>query len=250
MSTTAFEIRGRTLTLPVRVRDADSWSAQLLVPVKAAQAIVDPTGLEVAQPVPGRAAAIIAFADYRDTDLGAYAELAITFLVRRHDAVRGSALDRVREFVRRKIGVYVQNLPVTQELPLEAGRRIWGYPGFLAGIDIIHEGDRVACSLAHDGRHVLRIELREGGPIRLRDPNLPNYSLRHGVLRMSAWDQHGTVLARLGGTRLELGSHPIADELRSLGLPKRALMSTTMRRMQTTFGSVIELEPLRPNGAA
>jgi hypothetical protein len=231
MSTTAFEIRGRTLTLPVRVRDADSWSAQFLVPVKAAQAIVDPTGLEVAQPVPGRAAAIIAFADYRDTDLGVYAELAITFLVRRHDAVHGSALDKMRELVRRKVGVYVHHLPVTQELPLEAGRRIWGHQGFLAGIDITHEGGRVACSLAHDGRNVLRIELREEGSVRLEDPNLPNYSLRNGGLRM-------------------LGSHPIADELRSLGLPKRALMSTTMHGMQATFGSVVEIRTLRPDGTA
>ena len=144
----------------------------------------------------------------------------------RHDAGRGSALDKMREFVRQEIGVYVHQLPVTQGLTVEAGQTIWGYPNLLADIDVTHKGNCVACSLAHDRQQVLTIELHEGGPIKLKDPNLPNYSLRDGVLRMSEWNQEGTALT--GGSRLKLGSHPTADELRSLGLPKRAFMSTTM----------------------
>jgi len=41
---------------------------------------------------------------------------------------------------------------------------------------------------------------------------------------------------RMGGAELELGSGVIADELRSLGLPRRALMTTWMERMFGTFG--------------
>ena len=40
---------------------------------------------------------------------------------------------------------------------------------------------------------------------------------------------------RLGGADLTLGTHPIGDELRSLGLPKRALFSTFMTKMSGTF---------------
>ena len=40
---------------------------------------------------------------------------------------------------------------------------------------------------------------------------------------------------RLGGAELTLGSGRIAEELRSLGLPKRALMSTWMERMRARF---------------
>jgi hypothetical protein len=40
---------------------------------------------------------------------------------------------------------------------------------------------------------------------------------------------------RFGGARLELGTHPIAEELRSLGLPKRPLFSTTIARMSGKF---------------
>jgi hypothetical protein len=35
--------------------------------------------------------------------------------------------------------------------------------------------------------------------------------------------------------KMELGAHPIADELRSLGLPKPALMSMWMGKMKGRF---------------
>jgi hypothetical protein len=37
--------------------------------------------------------------------------------------------------------------------------------------------------------------------------------------------------SRLGDGRLSLGDHPVADELRSLGLPKRPLLSAWMGRL-------------------
>ena len=230
---TAYEIQGRTLTFPIVVRDADSWAAQFLVPAKAAQKIVEPTGLEVATPLPGRAVVNIAFVDYRDTDLDSYHELAIAFLVRRDDATRAGG---PREFMRGDIGVYIHQLPVTQTFTLEAGQRIWGYPKFLADITIDRDGKHVTCRLDHDGAHVLTMRLKEGGPIRLPQQDLPTYSLRDDVLRRTEWDQEAPIRARLGGAKLELGPHPIADELRTLGLPKRALMSSTMRNMRAEFG--------------
>jgi hypothetical protein len=40
---------------------------------------------------------------------------------------------------------------------------------------------------------------------------------------------------RRGGARIELGDHPIAHELRSLGLPKKPLFSTAIGRMRGRF---------------
>ncbi len=41
---------------------------------------------------------------------------------------------------------------------------------------------------------------------------------------------------RIGGATLRLGTHPIADELRSLGLPRRALVSSSIGNLAMTFG--------------
>jgi hypothetical protein len=236
LTVTQFDIQGRTLTFPIEVRDADSWAAQFLVPARAAQRIVDPTGLEVAQPLPGRAIVNIAVVDYRDTDLDTYHELAVAFLVRKEHAVGGSAIDRMREFFSGEIGVYIHQLPVTQNFTLEAGQRIWGYPKFLAEIDIDRAGGHVTTTLRHADAHVLTLRVREGGPIPLPQQSLATYSLRDNVLRRTEWEQNAKVEARLGGGRIELGDHPMAKELRTLGLPKRALMCSTMRNMRASFG--------------
>jgi hypothetical protein len=236
----AYEIQGRMVSLPVQVREADSWAAQFLVPAKAAQAIVDPTGLEVAQPLPGRAMVNIAFVRYLDSDLDTYNELAVAYLVRPDSTVAGSALDKMREFVQGDIGVYIHELPVTQTFTLEAGRRIWGYPKILADIDIVEERSRVSCTLEHEGVHVLTLSLKEGG-FKLPQRELATYSNLDGVLRRTLWDQKAETRARFGGAKLKLGSHPIADELRTLGLPKRALMTNTMRGMRATFFAAEEV---------
>lgn len=209
--------------------------------MRAAQAIVAPTGLEVARLVPRRAAVSIAFATYRDTDLGPYDEAAIAILVRRLDAKGGSVRDRLRELRRQELAIYVHRLFVTQAVAAEAHRTIWGYPSAVAEIAVARRGGRVTCSVEQEGARVLAIAVREGGPLKTTDPNLPNFSVRDGVLRVSAWDQEGTVEARLGGVTLELGSHPIADELRSLDLSKRALFAGTMRGVRASLGSVVEI---------
>lgn len=222
MTTSSYEIQGQMVSLPVHVRNADSWAAQFVVKADAAQRIVAPTGLDVAQ-VAGRTIVNIAFVRYLDSDLDAYNELAVAFLVRQHDA--------------HSLAVYIHQLPVTQAFTLEAGQRIWGYPKFLADIEIVEERGHMVCTLAHEGAYVLMLDVHEGGPMRLPMRDLPTYSLRDDVLRRTPWEQQATVRGRLGGATLELGSHPIAEELRSLGLPKRALMTSTMRGMKATFGA-------------
>ena len=48
---------------------------------------------------------------------------------------------------------------------------------------------------------------------------------------------------RLGGAELSLGDHAIATELRRLGLPRRALMTSWMERMHGRFEAPEKLRP-------
>jgi hypothetical protein len=41
---------------------------------------------------------------------------------------------------------------------------------------------------------------------------------------------------RPGGATLQLGDHPYAKELASLGLPKRAMVSGSVANVEMTFG--------------
>ena len=128
---------GRTIRLPVEVRRAAQWGVQYLVPADAAQSIVDPTGLEVTGPVPGRALVALAVCRYDDTDLDPYHEVAVSFVVRPHDAPPlASSGQRAREFFSGAIGAYIHRLPVDQEFTCAAGRGIWGFPKWVTTIDI------------------------------------------------------------------------------------------------------------------
>jgi len=249
----SWSVLGRTVGLPVEVRKAAQWGVQYLVPAAAAQRIVDPTGLEVTGPVPGRALVALAVCRYDDTDLDPYHEVAVSFVVRPHDAPPGpSAAQRTREFFTGAIGAYIHRLPVDQEFTCAAGRGIWGFPKWVTSIDIDEPsgpgpdpgtatgagtGTGTVVRLVDDGVHVLTLTVAAGGRLHLPAQAPPSYSFADGVLRRTLWttSSEGTA-GRVGGASLVLGQHPMAEELRSLGLPKRALFSSSATQMRASFG--------------
>ncbi|HVB93598.1 MAG TPA: acetoacetate decarboxylase family protein [Acidimicrobiales bacterium] len=242
----SWEVLGRRVSVPVEVRRAGQWSVQYLVPSAAAQRLVDPTGLTVTGPLPGKALVAVAVCRYDDTDLDPYHEVAMSFVVRAHDApAAASGLERLKEFGSGAIGVYIHRLPVDQEFSCAAGRDIWGFPKWVASIDIDEPSasDRrrtrrsgTTVRLVDRGRHVLSLTVTGGGRLQLPAQAPPTYSFRDGVLRRTTWTTSSEgVSGRLGGATLVLGNHPMADELRSLGLPKRALFSSSAALMRASF---------------
>lgn len=219
------DVLGEPVSIPVEIRDARSWFASFLVPLDAARALVEPAGLEPALTMRKFALATLAFVRYSDGDLGPYQEVAVAILVQ--DATGTGAGGA---------SAYIHQLPVNQAFTCAAGREIWGFPKFLADITIT-EGRRAdSCELVHDGRMVLRLEIAHGVPTPVRDAALDALSFRDGVLRRTRWSLDGSgSRVRPSGARLELGEHPIAAELRSLGLPHRALMTGSLRRVKMSF---------------
>jgi len=250
----SWTVMGRTVGLPVEVRRAGQWGVQYLVSAAAAQRIVSPTGLEVTGPVPGKALMALAVCRYDDTDLDPYHEVAVSFVVRPHDAPRhASASQRMREFASGAIGAYIHRLPVDQEFSCVAGRDIWGFPKWVTSIDIdepptgtARAGTGTAVRLVDDGVHVLSLTIAAGGRLRLPSQAPPSYSYTDGTLRRTTWTTtaEGTT-GRPGGATLVLGDHPMADELRSLGLPKRALFSSSAAVMRASFDGARVVTPLR-----
>jgi Acetoacetate decarboxylase (ADC) len=240
---TRYTIQGHEITTPVEVRDASAHMASFLVPATAAQDLVDYSGLAVAEPLPGRAACTIAFMRYLDSDLGPYQEVAVAFLVRHKGMDPASAFTKSAEVARGFLGAFIHQLPVNQELTLEAGRTIWGFPKFLADIDLDCAGSVARCTLRHEGELVLSLEIRRGMKIPERGSSVDAYSRADGVLRHTAWsmEPRGT-RGRPGGAVLRLGDHPIAKELRGLDLPRRAVFSSTIDHMHMQFQAPDELE--------
>lgn len=216
---TSAEVAGRTVRLPVGVRDAYSASAAFAVPAAALQAWL-PTGLVPVPVWPGRGLLNLSMIRYLDGDLGCYDELSIAAVVR-----HGS-----------RTGTYIHRLPVDDEFSRAAGRSIWGFPKTVEALTVEREPTRFVCRWYGGQQRVLHVGIAAAGRGVLPASAYRAYTLLDGRLHTTRFVMRATGLGvRRGGADVDLGAGPVADELRSLGLPKRALFSMSMDRMQARF---------------
>ncbi|MFW2389263.1 MAG: acetoacetate decarboxylase family protein [Polyangiales bacterium] len=234
-------IQGKPVTMPCVVRNACSATASWLVSTRAAQALLPGSDLEIAEVLPGRGLLSIACIDYRDNDLGDYNEVSIAFFVRKRGDRKGipyasAAVDMMRGL----LPTHIVHLPVNQSFTCEAGRAIWGFPKTVDEIDIDTSGDRLRCVWDKDGQNVMKVSLPMGGSRDFPEQELCTYSYIDGALHETRFVSSAQNLGvRMGGVKMALGAHPVADQLRSLGLPKPALMSFWMGKMTGRFEAAV-----------
>lgn len=220
---TSHDILGQTVTLPVEVRDGTNATVMYDVPLDAAQALV-PAPFEVIETEPGRAQFVLALVDYKDNDLGSYLEVGTIAFVR----PAGGGED----------GNFITHLPVTEHFTCVAGNQIWGFPKSIERIEVTTTDTTSRWVLEMDGELVLDLTLPRGGSDDMPAMELTSYTMIEGRPHRTAFTQGG------GGTgmffdadvSLTLGSHPVAKELASLGLPDAPVVMTTWtERMRATF---------------
>ncbi len=227
-----YEIQGRVVELPAVVRDASSGSAMYMVDRAAAEKLI-PDAFESVEAAPGQTQVTLVIVDYRDNDLGDYDEVGIVFFVR--PAGRPEA----------EVGSYIYKLPVNQSFTCEAGRRIWGFPKSVEDIDFSYAEDSATCRLTMGGRHVLTLTVPRGGEGETPEERALGYTLIEGIPHSNVFTRGGrgeqTVPGGVG-VALELGDHPLADELRSLGLEDAVpLLSAWSEHMRGSFGASTKL---------
>jgi hypothetical protein len=179
--------------------------------------------------VAGRTPLFLLLVDYKVNDLGAYDEVGVALLVR-HSG---------------RTGVYVHQLPVTETFTMEAGRALWGLPKWLAKAELEISGPAATCHLADDtGRHVLTAAIRTlPWRLPLRVPaRFHTLAPRDAeVLVSPIHGQAGGIRIGFGSGTVVLGSgHPMADELRAMGLPRRPVVTATIEHL------AFAMNPARP----
>ncbi len=220
---TSHDILGQTVTMPVLVRDASAGTVIFDVDHGAAAALC-PDGFEVIESAPGRAQVAIALVDYRDNDLGAYHEVGTILFVR----PAGGGPD----------GNFITHLPVDQEFTCLAGNQIWGFPKTVNQIDVTQTDTTSRWVLTMDGELVVDLTVPRVGTDEMPPLPMTSYTLIDGKPHATAFTQGGSG-SGMGfgeGVTLVLGTHPIAKELESLGLPEAPVVITTWtEKMQATF---------------
>ena len=226
---TTHDILGTPITMPVQVADASAGTVIFDVSLEAARALA-PAGFEVVETEPGRAQFALALVDYRVNDLGAYHEVGTILFVR----PEGGGED----------GNFITHLPVDQEFTCVAGNQIWGFPKTVEQIDVTQTDDTSRWVLTMDGELVLDITVPRGGTDEMPALPMTSYTLLGGRPHATRFTQGGTG-SSMGfgeGVSLTLGSHPVAKELASLGLPDAPVVITTWtEKLQATFEEPVAL---------
>jgi hypothetical protein len=238
------EIQGRIVTFPVEVRDASGAIAAFLVPSAAAGKLVG-DAFEVVDFLPGRTLFMLGCIDYRDNDLGDYNEVAMNFFVRARGERSGFPyLGAWKAMAAGTLPTYSWKMPVDQSFTRDAGAIIWGFPKTIEHIDFDYgrEG-RFHALLEMDGEKVFEIDMPRGGTRSQPETASVGYSYIDGIPCRTAFTQQVSDLGvSLGGSvEITLGTHPIAEDLRSLGLPKKPLMATWAGKMAMRFGPPAQL---------
>lgn len=228
---TTHEILGEPVSMPVQIRSAQACSALFSVPVAPARRMVAETGLVPVRPWPGRAVCALAFIRYSDGDLGPYHEFAVALLCRQPTRPH-------------TVGAFIHWLPVNQSFTCEAGRSIWGFPKEVLDIDMSLAGRRKHCVVRENGRPAVGLRVSPGLPVPSGAgvASVDAYTWRGGVLRRTPWSMSPAgVRMRPGGARVHLGDHPVADELRELGLPRSAVATTDIGALRMSFDDAEEI---------
>jgi hypothetical protein len=131
-----------------------------------------------------------------------------------------------------QLGVFFLHLPVTSIEAWEAGRIVWNAPKFVADMDFELGPDALAATLEENGQRILRLVTRRGGITRRDNNPLIWFAPKDGKLLRSRCEVDGVQQLRIGkgAGRLELGDHPIADELRWMGIDTKPMAVQTYLR--------------------
>lgn len=236
-----YVIDGKEIPLPVVVKKARNAFATYIVDAKAAQAWIAESGFTVAEVWPGKAVMQVVGVEYFENDLGDYHEAGISFYV--NDPGKKSRIPLIGgliDIIRGRAASYLHLLPVNQDFTMHAGRFIWGYPKWNTDVAITEENNQLVTRFNDQGKHVFTLRAELGGKTAVNGQKQLSASARQGTAYKTVGIANGTGgKFGLGGAPLELGAHPIADELRKLGLPKKPIFSGTIANLHMAVGAPV-----------
>jgi hypothetical protein len=224
----SFEIEGEVLTYPTQFRDGSSAAGLFLVDSAKANDFIADSGFRIAEVAPGRGVLAITGVHYTDTDCGVYEETAQAFFVVPRDARRRVPyFGTWADIVTGRSASFTWRLQVTTALSRDAGLRMWGFPKTIEDVAFERKAGAATFHLRMADQDVFRFRVRDRGSRSPAPMTSTVYSIFEGKPHVSHLAQRYRETGyQFRGGDLELGDHPMADELRALGVGQRALLAT------------------------
>jgi hypothetical protein len=235
-----FEIEGVELGYPTEFRDGASAAGMFLVRSAVANELISESGFRVADVLPGRGLMALTGVHYEDTDCGTYEETAFAFFVEPLDGRRG--LPWIGPWMNILRGgrapTFTWKLQVNTTLSQQCGIQMWGFPKTVDQIDYERSEDTARFTLSMNDQLVFRFTVRPGPGRDMPTVASQVYSIFEGAPVLSHLTQrYRDASHRPRGGELELGDHPLANELRALGLSARPLLASFMGHLHFSMSA-------------
>ena len=237
---------GVRIGLPVRYYDWSAIMAHFPAPAAKVRELLPSDKLKPALLMPGTAIVSFVAFEYREiADVAPYNEFGIMVPVLYEPAVNIPGLPLLFPHWFRRFGLYIHHLPVTTQEAYDFGVEIWGYPKFVAEISFKDVGEMRRCRLRAEGKDIMTLEVKKLAT-RSRLMNYYSYTVKDGqLLRTLIQPQGQQGITRFrGGASYTLGDHPIAEELRALGMGKTAVERLYAPQVQSMLHLAGERLPL------
>jgi len=215
------------IALPIRYWRTDCFMGLFAADLGAVRDLLPSHRLHPVRVTGQRAVVAIGVFNYLETGVGPYGEIAVSPLCTL-DRPAPPVLPLATGYLR-GMSAFVAHLPVTSRIAREAGRRIWGYPKFVADMDFDLRPESQRVEMSEGGREILSLEVGRRGHVALETAPLTTYTEHDGRLVRTSIAMRGHVATALGpgSGELLLGDHPVAREVAALGIGSRPLVTRT-----------------------
>ena len=207
------------LHVPLFYPDIMFMMVSLLAPTEKIKSFLPSKRMKPYRITPWHSILSITAYQYRECDLSPYNEVSIgvPVTIDEETPMFSGSLRSLPKSPK----VYSHHLPVTTEIAREVGDEFAGYPKFIADIEFVEDEQWVTCKLGVDNQNILtlrgrKLELEQAPRVRVHP-----ITFRNGYILRSEFviSERGMGNSKGGeDVKLELGEHPIADELRELNL--------------------------------
>lgn len=237
---------GARIQLPIRYQEWSAIMAHFPVPEPAVRKLLPSRRLKPVLLTPGTAVLSMVAMEYRRImDFAPYNEFGIMVPVIYEPKVDILGIPLLFPHWFKRSGLYVHYLPVTTQTANDIGIEVWGYPKIVGEIDFEDMGRVRRCRLRADGKDILTLDV-EKVATKVRSMDFHSYTVKEGQLLRTLIQTRGEFgIARFrGGASYTLGDHPIAEELRTLGMGKRAVersFSTNVQSMLYPAGERLSM---------
>lgn len=210
--------------LPIKYYRDDSFMGLFSAAYEPVRALLPSNRLHPIRVPNGRVVVIIIAFHYWDTDLGPYGEVGIAIPCTNKERCV-SLLPLLAEGRFSGWGGFVLHLPVTSRVARDVGRSLWGYPKFVADMDFVKDPAYQSVELWEEEKHILTLKVEQQGIILKDNRPLISYSVLNDKLIKTIVPVRSIYQLQLCPKfdALELGDHPVAQELKSLDLSTTAI---------------------------